>query len=566
MDKFHLLQNIENKNNKPEKLNYPFNYTPHDWAIQAADELKYYLSFSDEIQHDFKQEQEYEGTVSGKMFGVLVCESLKGEIGFLAGFSGKLGDRTIYDYFVPPVFDILAPDGFFLAEVEAINRINAELRELETDEKLPQQKQFILNKIQAIEKEIENQRNVLKTSKEQRDRYRLTLQDSQQKELEELNRQSATEHIQFKRFKKEKNVEIEALRSQLQQLTNLIETKKEQRAQLSGQLQLKIFQEFRFLNAKGEEKDLDQLFTQTLGVFQPAGAGECAAPKLFQYAYKNNLKPLALAEFWWGQSPKSEIRKHGQFYTSCKGKCEPILSHMLEGLEVEENPMLVRLRQKSEEIKELTIIYEDDYLVLVNKPEGFLSVPGNLYTDSVLERLKTLYPDATGPLLLHRLDMSTSGILIAAKEKKVHQLLQQQFLDHSIVKRYDAILDGVLITDAGEINLPLRVDLNDRPRQVVCYEYGKDALTKYQKIKVLEDRFTHVHFWPVTGRTHQLRMHASYEKGLHLPILGDDLYGKPAQRLYLHAGYIDFYHPVLKCRMQFEIPSDFESALRKEKC
>lgn len=554
MNKFHKLTISSKIGERPTKINFPFNYEPHPWAIQAAEELKKYLVEAEEMNHDFKINQQYEDSVSGKMFGVLVCEDSSGEIGYLAAFSGKLGDKNVYDFFVPPVFDILNPTGFFLQEVEEINEINRTIRAIEKNVDFQEGKQEIDQQIIFKEEKITQRRAELKKNKQLRDNLRLTLSDAA--ELEKLNKESAIENITFKRYKRTVLAEIEGLRAEKIAYLSDLKRLKSKRSALSNQLQKKIFQEFRFLNAHGQEKDLNELFTKQLNVLPPAGAGECAAPKLFQYAFKKGLKPIALAEFWYGQSPKSEVRKHGQFYPSCKGKCEPILTHMLEGLNVEENPMLVRLRQLSQEVKELEVLYEDDYVVVIHKPEGFLSVSGNLYEDSVLTRLMAKYPEATGPLLLHRLDMSTSGLLLAAKDKKVHQLIQQQFTNRTIIKRYDAVLDGELQLNEGEISLPLRVDLNDRPRQVVCYEHGKEAITRFEKIKT-KNKQTLVHFWPITGRTHQLRIHASHVLGLNMPIVGDDLYGRKADRLYLHAGYLDFYHPILKKRVVVEKRSGF---------
>lgn len=556
MTKFHTLQRFELKGDKPSFLNFPFNYEPHPWAVVAAEKVMFYLENNSDIEHDFKLAESYEGSVSGKMFGVLVCENLNGEIGYLAGFSGKLGESNHYDYFVPPVFDILDPNGFFIPEMMEINEVNRQIRVLEEDQSLPEKVNAIKREIKELEQKVQNEKERLKHEKIERD-FRRKNEILTEEQIEEFNQLSANNNMDFKRLKKDVTAAVLLKKEEINLIQSDVKHLKSERARLSNLLQLKIFQEYKFLNALGEEQDLDQLFTQNLEIQPPAGAGECAAPKLFQFAYLNQLKPLALAEFWWGQSPKSEVKKHGQYYTACKSKCEPILSHMLVGLNVEENPMLVRLKKLSEEIKELPIVYEDEDIVLINKPEGFLSVPGNLYTDSVLTRLQEKYPDATGPLLLHRLDMSTSGILIASKTKKVHYLLQQQFLDHTIQKRYDAILAGHLIDEEGEITLPLRVDLNDRPRQVVCYQHGKDALTKYKVVQEIGS-YTHIHFWPITGRTHQLRMHASHESGLNCPILGDDLYGKKSKRLYLHAGYVSFYHPVLQKQVEFEVPAKFE--------
>ena len=259
-----------------------------------------------------------------------------------------------------------------------------------------------------------------------------------------------------------------------------------------------------------------------------------------------------MAEFWWGQSPNSEIKKHGHFYPACRGKCEPILGHMLSGIEMDENPMLTNPALG----KELPIVYEDEYLAIFNKPSEFLSVPGKNISDSVYERAKTLYPDAKGPLIVHRLDMSTSGLMLIAKTKEVHQHLQSQFLKRTVKKRYVALLDGIVKIPSGEIYLPLRVDLDDRPRQLVCYEHGKTALTYFETIDT-KKRQTKVYFYPVTGRTHQLRVHAAHPLGLNTPIVGDDLYGIKGNRLHLHAESITFRHPISKEVVTFQVDAEF---------
>jgi tRNA pseudouridine32 synthase/23S rRNA pseudouridine746 synthase len=247
-----------------------------------------------------------------------------------------------------------------------------------------------------------------------------------------------------------------------------------------------------------------------------------------------------MAEFWWGQSPKSEIRKHKQFYPACKSKCEPILlSHMLKSIEIEANPF----HENPAEGKDIEIVYEDEVLAIINKPAEFLSVPGKIISDSVYERVKKIYPKATGPLIVHRLDMSTSGLMLIAKNEETYVKLQSQFIKRTIKKRYVALLDGVLEANEGFIDLPLRVDLDDRPRQLVCYEHGKQAQTKWEVIEIKDDK-TRVYFYPITGRTHQLRVHSSHEMGLKTPIVGDDLYGKKENRLHLHAEQITFFHPI----------------------
>ena len=259
-----------------------------------------------------------------------------------------------------------------------------------------------------------------------------------------------------------------------------------------------------------------------------------------------------MAEFWWGESPKSSIRKHGLFYPACYGKCQPILGHMLKGMKIDENPLL----KNPAADKTIETIYEDDDLLLINKPAEFLSVPGKIIKDSVELRMQMQYPKSTGPLLVHRLDMSTSGIMLIAKTKKAHKYLQKQFINRNIKKRYVALLDGDLKYDKGEINLPLRLDIDDRPRQLVCEEHGKPARTKWKVIK-RNQTTTKVYFYPITGRTHQLRVHAAHKNGLNSPILGDDLYGEKSNRLHLHAESIEFEHPTTKKRISFKCAAPF---------
>jgi tRNA pseudouridine32 synthase / 23S rRNA pseudouridine746 synthase len=269
-------------------------------------------------------------------------------------------------------------------------------------------------------------------------------------------------------------------------------------------------------------------------------------------SYLHDLLPIALAEFWWGKSPNSEVRKHGYFYPSCRSKCLPILTHMLEGLTVDPNP----LADNPANVDSIDIVYDDDHVVVVNKPFDFLSVPGRSITDSVFTRIKLRFPKLKELMTVHRLDMSTSGLMLICKTKQAHKHIQLQFLHRTIKKRYIAILDGILEIDEGVIDLPLRVNIENRPRQLVCHERGKPSVTSY---KVLErkDGKTRIHFFPHTGRTHQLRMHASHELGLNIPILGDDLYGKRADRLYLHAEGLSFDHPVSGERIELEVKAAF---------
>ena len=333
------------------------------------------------------------------------------------------------------------------------------------------------------------------------------------------------------------NYQLEDAKKEMQVFSDKITELKELRKQKSGELQQQLFKQYAFLNQNKKLKSIGAIFDNN----PPAGSGECAAPKLLQYALENDLIPIAMAEFWWGQSPKSEVRKHQQFYPACRSKCEPILEHMLEGIVMDDNPFL----ENPAEGKEIEVVFEDTYLAVINKPAEFLSVPGKNVKDSVYQRVKDLYPEATGPLIVHRLDMSTSGLLLIAKSEAIYKELQSQFIKRTVQKRYVALLEGIVTTDEGYIDLPLRVDLDNRPNQLVCYEYGKPAQTKYKVIERKEGK-TRIHFFPISGRTHQLRVHASHHLGLHCPIIGDDLYGTKSNRLHLHAEEITFWHPILK--------------------
>jgi tRNA pseudouridine32 synthase/23S rRNA pseudouridine746 synthase len=373
-----------------------------------------------------------------------------------------------------------------------------------------------------------------------------------QEKMALLGQQSVAEKRELKQRKEFWEAEITAIRSGLTQLQIPIDVLKEQRKSQSKALQKKLFAQYRFLNCFGDAKDLAELFQDTVNRVPPAGAGECAAPKLLQYAFLHGMKPLAMAEFWWGQSPKSEIRRHKYYYPSCSGKCQPILSHMLDGIEMDENPLLTN----PAEGKQLEIVYQDDAIAVVNKPAEFLSVPGKNIEDSVYSRMKVMFPDATGSLIVHRLDMSTSGLMVLALNHRAHKQLQKQFISRSIEKRYVALIDGRPESAEGMIELPLRGDPDDRPRQLVCLQHGKPAETRWELCEYRETQ-SKVYLYPKTGRTHQLRVHCAHVDGLNLPIVGDDLYGKKSHRLYLHADSLTIRHPISHEVMRFQVDPNF---------
>lgn len=527
----------------PDRFTYPFCYTPHPLCVLAAGEVQAYLAGREAWQEELAQ---------GKMFGVLVVETPQGEVGYIAAFSGILAGSNRHDHFVPPVFDLLRPDGFFKAGEARISDINRRIGQLET---APDYREARLS-AEALRREADDAlrtaKAAMKAAKEARDARRRTAALTPEEEAA-LIRESQFLKADCKRLERSWKERIDRADARLHAFEEEINALKEERKRRSAALQQELFANFRLLNARGESKDLCEIFAATVHKTPPAGAGECAAPKLLQYAYLQGWKPKAMAEFWWGASPKTEVRHHGCYYPACQGKCGPILGHMLQGLQVDDNPLPDRMKTAT---GKLETVYEDRWLTVVNKPAGMLSVPGKEEAPSVCSLMRQRYPEADGPLLVHRLDMATSGLLLVAKSKAVHQHLQAQFKHHTIQKRYTALLEGIIPSKEGRISLPLTLNPLDRPRQVVSHEHGKPAVTDYRVIG-LENGHTRIHFFPLTGRTHQLRLHAAHAEGLHCPIWGDELYGHKATRLYLHADMLTFTHPVTGSRLCITCPSPF---------
>ena len=515
----------------PERFTYPFCYTPHPLCILAAKEVQSYLTRQTTWKDELRQ---------GKMFGVLIVQTEHGEIGYLAAFSGILAGKNLHPFFVPPVYDLLQPQGFFKIEEENISSINRNIRQLENDKAYAALSAELARTIQSAENILATAKAQLKEAKTAREQRRKEKELNAQEEAE-LIRESQFQKAEYKRLERSWKARITTLQTQTEDWERRISALKSERKTRSAALQQKLFEQFGMLNYRGEVKNLCEIFGQTVHKTPPAGAGECAAPKLLQQAYLHGWKPIAMAEFWWGDSPKTEIRHHGHYYPACKGKCEPILQHMLQGLQVEENPMLKRMQVPSQNLE---IVYEDPWLSVINKPAGMLSVPGKEDAVSVYSLMREQYPEADGPLTVHRLDMATSGLMLIAKTKRVHQNLQAQFKNRLVRKRYVALLEGVVPKDKDTVDLPLCLNPLDRPRQMVHTEHGKPAITDYQVLERLDGKRTRIAFYPRTGRTHQLRIHAAHPLGLHCPIIGDELYGEKADRLYLHAEYLEFTHPI----------------------
>lgn len=539
-EKFHLLDVDAGALQLPQQFTCPFCYEPHPLAVRAVEQVQRYVAsradWADELG-------------AGKMLGVLVAQDGEGRLGYLAAFSGNLAGRVRHDYFVPPVYDLLDPQGEFKQGEAQITAINHEVARLEQSAELQEMKLRESREQHAMSEEIDRFKALMAQHKHERDKCRAAgnLTEEQQEAL--LN-QSRYEKAELKRIRQRHEATLATITDEIAGFTHRINELKARRKSMSEALQERIFRLFIVSNARGERRDLVEVF-RPLGTLPPAGAGECCAPRLLNYAYGNGLRPVCMAEFWWGASPVGEVRHHGHYYPACRSKCKPILDFMLQGLDVEENQLGLPMDEGA-----LDVVYDDQWLTVINKPSGMLTMPGKLLEDSLLTRYRTVHPEAMGPIVVHRLDQETSGLIVLAKDKDTHKALQQQFEDHTIRKCYVALLDGIVPQDAGLIDLPIRPDVDDRPRQRVDQEHGKPAVTRYRVLE-RKDGMTRVEFQPLTGRTHQLRVHASYPMGLNCPIVGDRLYGKAAQRLMLHAQSITFVHPESGQTVTFNCAPDF---------
>ena len=526
IDKFHLLGDEVATVELPRQFTCPFLYEPHPLALVAVGQVQQYVA----SRTDWADEM-----AAGKMLGVLVARDGQGRLGFLAAFSGNLAGSVRHDYFVPPVYNLLDPQGEFKQGEAQITAINHEVERLERAPELVALHQREIAARQKMCDEINRFKALMASHKHERDERRLA-GDLTDEERETLLNQSRFEKAELKRVRQRHEAEIQQIADEIAASQQRIDELKAQRKVMSEALQERIFRLFVVSNARGEQRDLVEVF-RPLGALPPAGAGECCAPRLLNYAFNNGLQPVCMAEFWWGASPVGEVRHHGHFYPACRSKCKPILEFMLQGLDVEPN----RLEQPMGN-GEVEVVYDDQWLTVLNKPSGMLTVPGKALDDSLLSRYREAHPEAVGPIVVHRLDQETSGLVVFAKDKATHKALQQQFEAHSVKKRYIALLDGIVTRDEGVIDLPLRPDVDDRPRQRVDHEHGKPAITRYH---VLERRGGHtlIALQPLTGRTHQLRVHCSHPLGLNCPIVGDRLYGRASSRLMLHAQSLTIVHP-----------------------
>ena len=593
----------------PRQFTYPFCYEVDPLAEAASLELQRYIADADLMSTE---------KGCGKMFGVLVVEyedeSGALQRGFLAAYSGLLGGRNDWPYFVPPVFDAQQPDGHFKRTEREISAINREIAAIEHDPEYLQSVEQHEQTKKRLQAEVDAFKAEVDAAKVRRDARRKSGEPLSEEEQAEMIRESQFMKAELRRRRKA----MEQANSTLHiPHSTFLKSLQRKRKQMSDELQRWLFSAYRMLNAKGEERDLIGIFREYTHAMPPAGAGDCCAPKLLQYAYLHHLRPVCMAEFWWGESPASEIRHHLHYYPACRSKCLPILTHMLKGLDVAPNP-LAQKRHSAEP----RVLYADDYIMVVDKPAGMLSVPGKaesvrsefsdsanisveeyfanlqLPTNSQLPTEQFTIGEADNSKLkiqnskflkaAHRLDMDTSGLLVLARTEQAYVELQRQFASRETVKRYEAVLSGVPTQNSKlktqnsstqpsgcleAISLPLIADINDRPRQRVDMEHGKPALTLYNivevravdantavayTIKKVDKGRTLIHLYPKTGRTHQLRVHCAHPLGLACPILGDPLYGiERADRMYLHAAELTFRHPVTGEPMHFLSPSGF---------
>ncbi len=613
MKHFHPLQTDIAR---PEQFNDPFDYEPHPLSILAAEEVQQYIMEHPEIKEDADQ---------GKMFGVLVVSLPRkdeGErrkeitseiqdegagIGFLAAYSGLLAGRNDWEWFVPPVFDAQDPDGYFKVHEREITQMNHEVELLEKELDDFYHQSDYLKMLRTTENLLSEHEKKMKTAKVLRDMKRLQRNISPE-ENAELIRESQFMKAEMRRIKKRCEELEKPWKEKEQSLTDRIEQLKKQRKEASDDLQRWLFSQYKMRNAQGETKDLIEIFNDYNGQLPPAGSGDCCAPKLLQYAFENNLQPLCMAEFWWGASPKMEIRHHLNYYPACRGKCLPILGWMISrsvecGMRSEnstekqssipENSYTQSISHSTLHIPHSTIrvLFEDPHLLVLNKPAGMLSVPGKTGDVSVESMMRDYLHNDVNPIIVHRLDMDTSGLMVVAKTKWTYTELQKQFLEHQVEKTYVALLEHMPEGKAlkGTISLPLRPDIYDRPRQLVDWENGKEAITEYcisrnEECGVWSENSTEIPssipenshtqsishsslhtphstikiiLRPHTGRTHQLRVHCAHQEGLGVPIVGDALYGHRADRLYLHAETLSFIHPKTGERLTFTAPAPF---------
>ena len=572
----------------------PFRYAPHP-AVQEAARI-----MTDMIDSDRSLSEAFS---EGKMLGVLVCRpsgisserlsvisserpsvisserSESRDLCFIAAFSGNVGGKSYIEGFVPPVFDLCDPNGHFKQREAEITSINHRIHTLSNSDRLASLQSELSETTGARDRALAEFRMAMAEHRIRREDMRSRTSDPH--ELARLIKESQHEKAELRRLKASWEKNISSVQDQIRTMQDEISQLKDERARMSDELQDWIFRQYVVHNALGESSSIADIFAGH-GLVPPGGTGECAAPKLLEYAYRNGLEPLAMGEFWYGRSPQTAVRTQGHFYPSCTSKCGPLLGYMMKGLSIRPSGFI----GDGHIIPAPVIIYEDDSIVVAEKPSGMPSVPGLDGRISLEEHL-SLNDDpernsvSSLVLAVHRLDMDTSGVMVFAKTEKAAAALRQQFAEHTVRKTYIARVTlatapaAMAAADAeaariepkagdidmplprieptaGCIDLPLAADYDERPRQRVDFQQGKPAHTEYEAVRIDQDGIADLLLRPVTGRTHQLRVHCAHSLGLGSPILGDLLYGgSPAPRLHLHALSITFRHPVTDTELTF---------------
>ena len=531
---------------RPARLDSPFAQgEPHPLARRAAEALTEALA-----AREVSGAIDFHAPGGGKMFGVLVAEDPAGQVGYLAAFSGMLGGRWLLEGFAPPLFDVAAREAFGPAAEAELVALEAELRALEGGD--AEGSFAALSARHAAKREALNAQHRARRASRREARQAITANGAEAERLHALEEESRADKRERRRLEAA-HAEAEApLRAAVEVVRGRRAQLREVLAERSRGHLARLLAGYEIPNGRGERRSLLALYGSEA---PPGGAGDCAAPKLLGQALRLGLRPLALAELWWGAPPLGGGRRSGVYYPACRSKCGVVLPFMLQGIDHAPAPLFGR-GELSEDA--LRTVYEDRWLVVVDKPPGLLSVPGKgaALADSVLTRLRARYPEASGPLLVHRLDLDTSGLMVAAKDMATYVALQRRFAERAIEKRYVAWLEGEVRGEAGVIELALRVDLEDRPRQIHDPVHGRPAVTEWRVLTRAGGR-TRVALWPRTGRTHQLRVHAAHPAGLGAPIVGDPLYGAPAERMMLHAEALAFLHPGTGRRLELLAPAPF---------
>ena len=521
----------------PSRMNNPLNYTPHPLCVMAAEEVRRMVRENAVMSSETRK--------SGKMFGVLVVETPDGNTGYLAAYSGQIAGRSNWDGFVPAVFDYLQDGGYFKTCEAEITAINKQVRLMETSEERRRLLTHLDETIAKAASEEQAYKTLMHESKARRDSERAAGGVTPEREAE-MTRESQFQKAELRRMRRRNADTIAMAREACHRYDTSISLLKQKRRTMSDRLQEWLFHHFVMLNKDGDSRSLTDIFRTSLSASPPAGAGECCEPRLLQYAFSHAMTPKCMAMFWIGASPEGEIRHEQTYYPACRSKCKPILEWMLGKDIVKDDTFITQHNGDN-----LNIIYQDSDIIVVDKPAGMLSVPGKNDAPSVLSLLQRKMEDNIFPV--HRLDMDTSGLMVFVRNKKAQRNLQRQFETHSIVKRYIALLERKPDSEQGSISLPLSPDMADRPRQMVDYRHGKQALTHYRlctspstpmRRQFLSVGDNLVELSPLTGRTHQLRVHCAHPDGLASPIVGDRLYGTTNHpRLCLHAEYLEFRHP-----------------------